>query len=220
MDNNQSHLRDGSSQSVKGITPITIIIDTREQAPFSFTGFRADAKHKQPVKDPVTGKNKKDHLQNTIYQIPDLYVPITRAGLPTGDYSIEGHTSEIAVERKSLNDLFSTLSSGRERFERELQRLSTFKVAHIVIESDWNTIISSPPARSSLSPKSIFRSINAWQQEFPTIHWDLMGGRALAEHKTLRILERFHTNLERELERERQAEKRNSMSTKSDTDVT
>lgn len=154
--------------------PFTVIIDTREQSPYSFQTFKADARHKSH-----TGLAK------------DLYIPVEVATLQTADYSIKGFESEIAIERKSLTDLFGTLGSGRDRFERELQRLSEFQVAHIVIEADWRTILYSPPERTKLSPKSVFRSINAWEQEFPTVHWQLMGMRSIAEHKTFRILERF-----------------------------
>lgn len=154
--------------------PFTVIIDTREQSPYQFRTFKADAKHK---------------TQSGITR--PLYIPVEIATLKTADYSVKGFETEIAIERKSLTDLFGTLGSGRERFERELERLSEFKVAHVVIEADWKTILESPPERTKLSPKSVFRSINAWEQEFPTIHWQFMWIRAIAEHKTFRILERF-----------------------------
>lgn len=154
--------------------PFTVIIDTREQAPYQFRTFKADAKHK------------------TQSGIPrPLFIQTEIATLKTADYSIKGFESEIAIERKSLTDLFGTLGSGRDRFKRELERLSQFQVAHVVIEADWKTILYSPPERTKLDPKSVFRSINAWEQEFPTIHWQFMGMKAIAEHKTFRILERF-----------------------------
>ena len=48
-------------------------------------------------------------------------VPQRRATLPTGDYSVEGCEGLIAIERKSLGDLFGTVGQGRERFEREIR---------------------------------------------------------------------------------------------------
>lgn len=156
------------------ICPFTVIVDTREQSPYQFRTFKADAKHK--TNSGITRS---------------LYIPVETSTLKTADYSIKGFESEIAIERKSLTDLFGTLGSGRERFERELQRLSEFRVAHIVIEADWKAILESPPEHTKLSPKSVFRSINAWEQEFPIIHWQFMWIRAIAEHKTFRIMERF-----------------------------
>ncbi|TXH18015.1 MAG: hypothetical protein E6R03_02915 [Hyphomicrobiaceae bacterium] len=163
--------------------PFTVIIDTREQAPYQFRTFKADAKHKTP-----SGI------------VRDLFIPVEIATLKTADYSIKGFESEIAIERKSLTDLFGTLGSGRERFERELERLSEFQIAHVVIEASWETVLCKPPERAKLSPKSVFRSINAWEQEFPTIHWQFMGMKAIAEHKTFRILERFWNQKQKSLQ--------------------
>jgi ERCC4-type nuclease len=190
-------------QPVPPITnPFTVIVDTREQSPYCFRNFKSDASEKVSLKD-STGKVIKDSAGRTQYALPAMYIPTMQKHLPTGDYSIDGHESEIAVERKSLTDLYGTIAGGRDRFERELERLSSFKIAHIVVESDWMTVLNSPPARSKFPPKSIFRSINAWEQEFPTIHWQFMGIRALAEHKTFRILERFWRQRQKEIEKEK-----------------
>lgn len=42
--------------------------------------------------------------------------------LDWGDYSIRGMQSAVAVERKSVEDLFLTMTRGLERFKRELER--------------------------------------------------------------------------------------------------
>lgn len=153
-------------------TPFTVIVDTREQAPYAFTGIRSDA---------VTGRKP-------------IAVQTRRAGLPSGDYSIEGFESRIAVERKSLNDLFSTLGQHRRRFQEELERLAVMEFATVVVEAEWSIIIECPPSRSLLNPKTVFRSVIAWQQRFPVIHWQLCPGRAFAEVMTFRVLERFWKN--------------------------
>ncbi|HEY1192336.1 MAG TPA: hypothetical protein VGE74_32230, partial [Gemmata sp.] len=64
--------------------PGTILIDTREQQPYTFAGFRAD---KRDGGGP-------------------LVVDTETVGLSSGDYSLAGYADRIAVERKSLNDLF------------------------------------------------------------------------------------------------------------------
>lgn len=151
------------------LCPFTVIVDSREQSPFTFRGFRGDASQKRRP----------------------LVVRTVVAGLASGDYSIEGFENRVAVERKSLSDLFGTLGNGRERFERELQRLSAMEFAAVVIEAGWSSIIGSPPPQSKLTPKTVFRSVIAWQQEFPGIHWWTLDTRSLAEHATFRILERF-----------------------------
>ena len=51
--------------------------------------------------------------------------------LATGDYSIVGLEDQVAIERKSKEDAYSSLGQGRDRFERELERLSKFDYAAI-----------------------------------------------------------------------------------------
>jgi len=157
------------TQPTYTITPFTILIDTREQAPFSFRGFTADAKQgHQP-----------------------LIVPVKTETLPTGDYSLDEMKDRIAVERKSLSDAYGTFGAGRERFERELQRLNEMEFAAMVIEAGWSAIIGRPPPQSKLSPKTVYRSILAWQQRYPRCHWWACDTRTFAERTTLRILQRF-----------------------------
>jgi ERCC4-type nuclease len=149
--------------------PAVVLIDSREQLPFRFTGLRADAK-----------QGRRPLAVTTLSQL-----------LPTGDYSLEGLHDQVAVERKSLADLFHTLGQGRERFERELERLAAMQFAAVVVEADWLKILSDPPDHSRLNPKTIFRSVIAWQQRFPRVHWWPCPNRRFAEIVTLRILERF-----------------------------
>ncbi len=151
------------------VCPFTIIIDSREQAPYSFRGFNADARDKRRP----------------------LIVRTEVRGLASGDYSLFGLESRIAVERKSIDDLFSTLGQGRDRFERELQRLSEMDFAAVVIEAGWSAIVGQPPPHTKLSPKSVYRSVIAWQQRYPKIHWWPCDTRTFAERTTFRILERF-----------------------------
>lgn len=160
--------------------PFTVVIDTREQAPFRFQTFISDSKHKVRI-----SRNP------DVYKLRPLYIPTEVSTLKTGDYSIQGFESEICVERKSLSDLYGTLGGGRDRFIRELERMSQMTVAAVVIEANCDYALQNPPRNSKLAPKSVFRSINAWEQDFPHIHFHWMGGKGLAEHKCFRILERF-----------------------------
>lgn len=156
------------------VFPSTVLIDSREQLPYSFAGLLSDA---------VDGR-------------APLIVPIQQATLVAGDYSVQPFGDQVAVERKSLQDLYGTLGQGRDRFVRELQRLSQppYRFAAVVVEAGWDTVLNNPPAFSKLNPKTIFRSVIAWQQQFPTIHWWFVEGRRLAEVTTLRLLERYWRN--------------------------
>lgn len=151
------------------ISAFTVVIDTREQSPYAFESIRGDAN--------------------------DGYRPIQvlrRMGtLKQGDYSIDGLERQIAVERKSLPDLFGTLSQGRDRFIAELARLAGLEFSAVVVEADWATILNDPPRFSQLCPKTVYRSVIAWQQRFPTVHWWTCPDRAFAEVTTYRILERY-----------------------------
>jgi hypothetical protein len=146
-----------------------IVIDSREKTPFLFHGLKADA---------AQGRRP-------------LMVATTVKGLPSGDYSIEGHEGAVAVERKSLADLYSTISQGRDRFERELERLDAMACAAVVIEASWHQIINDPPPYSKLPAKNVFRSILSWQQRWPRVNWWPAEGRRFAEVITFRWLERF-----------------------------
>lgn len=171
------------------VLPFTVAIDTREQRAFRFTGLRADACDKYA---PLT-------------------VPTVVTTLQSGDYSIVEMESLVAIERKSLADLFNTIGQGRERFDRELQRLNLLSCAAVVVESDWHTIIHSPPSHSQLNPKIVFRSIIAWQQRYPLVHWWFLSDRRFAEVATLRILERFWKS--RQVRRRRSSQPCNTCNT-------
>lgn len=152
--------------------PAAVLIDTREQRPYAFAGLTADA-----------------HQGGG-----PLVVETRPATLPSGDYSLDGFADRVAVERKSKADLFGTLGRGRERFERELARLAGMEFAAVVVEAEWSEVFDDPPARSGLAPKCVYRSVLAWQQRFPLVHWLFVPGRDFAEVTTFRVLQRFHTD--------------------------
>ena len=110
--------------------------------------------------------------------------------LKTGDYSIQGYQDLISIERKSLADAYGTFGKGRERFERELERMAKMQFAAVLIEADWNTILRRPPTRSRLKPKTIYRSVIAWEQRYG-VHFWACTNRAFAEKTTFVMLERF-----------------------------
>lgn len=87
-----------------------IVVDTREQAPFAFSGVQ--------------------------YQGAE----VTTGTLDTGDYSLAGLTDKVAVERKSLPDLVACLGRERERFERELLRARALESFAVVVEGTWEEL--------------------------------------------------------------------------------
>jgi len=111
--------------------------------------------------------------------------------LDTGDYSLEGYSDQICVERKSVIDLFGSCGSGRERFQREIERMGKFEYAAIVCEGDWQQILRSSQEYTMMLPKSIFASIVAWEQRYNIYFWPCVN-RKMAEKTTYRILERYY----------------------------
>lgn len=149
--------------------PFEIVVDAREKMPYTFQSIKSDAKDGRRLIDVTTQWQT----------------------LESGDYSIKGYEQRVSIERKSLEDAFSTFGKGRARFEKELRRLCAFQVSAVVIESDWTTILNDPPEWCKLPRKTVFRSILSWQQRYPTIHWWTMPSRRLAEVLTYRILSRY-----------------------------
>ena len=87
-----------------------IIIDSREQAPYSFAPPRYEG------------------------------VIVEAATLQTGDYSLAGLQDRIGLERKSLDDLTGTLTKGRARFERECERGRGFDYFGLMIEASLEDV--------------------------------------------------------------------------------
>lgn len=148
-------------------TPYRVVVDSREQAPYSFLGIKADkAQRNLPI------------VVRTVVK-----------GLKTGDYSIEGMEDRIALERKNLSDLYSTLSQGRERFRAEMERLAALECRGVIVEADWGAILQ-PQPRSKLNPKTVYRTIISWQHRW-NIPWHLCTTRGFAERTAFRILNWF-----------------------------
>lgn len=155
----------------------TVIVDTREQLPYTF--------------DRMPGRVPSESLA----------VPVVVHGLPSGDYSIQDMESLIAIERKSLDDLYGSTTWGRDRFEREIERLNDLacpKATHsgfaaVVIEADWREIAAPaehrPGWENRTDPRSVVGTINSWSIRYPRVHWLACGSRREAEIRTFQILQ-------------------------------
>ena len=151
---------------------MTIVVDTREQAPFDFLQCGAD-------------------------------IETARAALSTGDYSLAGLETRIAVERKSLFDLVQCLGAGRARFERELQRAAALESFCVVVESTWQALVDGK-YRSNLNPGAACASIAAFSARYG-IAFHFAGNRAQAERYTALYLRQYLRGKAHELDAIRQA---------------
>ena len=75
---------------------------------------------------------------DTREQMPYRFTPgvctVEVGTLRVGDYSIVGAETRIALERKSLQDYVGSITHGRDRFLRELEKLRRFEFAAIIVE--------------------------------------------------------------------------------------
>ncbi len=154
------------------VAPFTVVIDTREQLPWDFAAIPADAHQGGESAGCVV-------------------VPVVVGTLGAGDYSVQGWETRVAVERKSAADLVGTIGQGRERFERELERLAVMDFATVVVEAELSELKLNPPPHSQLQFKTITRSVQAWQQRYPRVHWMFLPGRRAAMLWGYRVLERW-----------------------------
>ena len=109
--------------------------------------------------------------------------------LATGDYSIIGLEDKVAIERKTRQDAYGSLGRGRDRFEREMQRLAALDYAAVVIEASLPAFLEAPPF-TRMNPRAALNSILAWSVKYKVcVHW--AGDRRHGNAVTLRLLEKY-----------------------------
>lgn len=108
----------------------------------------------------------------------------TRAALTAGDYAVRRDDGSIvaAVERKSLDDLASSLNNGTLVFE--LTRLGELPRAAIVVEDRYSSLLKHAYAPAGFLPDMLARV----QVRYPEIAIVFAETRPLAEEWTFRYL--------------------------------
>lgn len=100
-----------------------------------------------------------------------------RGTLATGDYSVDGLHSRFAVERKSVPDLVGSLTQGRERFFRELERMRGMDFARLLIVGrpiDLAACLN----RRAVTTASILGSLEAINARLVPVVWEPTPERA------------------------------------------
>lgn len=92
-------------------------------------------------------------------------LPSVRGTLGSGDYSIAGCETLFAVERKSIPDLTACIGPERERFERELLRLRSYRFKRLLIVGE-QADIEAGRYRSNVSPAAVLASLASWEIRF------------------------------------------------------
>lgn len=160
------------------ICPWSLVVDTNEGAPFPFVGMRQLKSHGgrqliiRTIRKPMWSMGRKEW------------------GTGLADYSIDGFEEQVQIERKSIEDLFGTLGSRRDDFEREIDRLNRqCAVACVMVEGTVGHIAGFKG--HGPEPQSVIGTMIAWQQRYRNVHWHLPPSRSIAEVLTFRILDRF-----------------------------
>lgn len=127
--------------------PFTIVVDTREQQPWTFESRLVCSQMGGPL-------------------------PRVRATLDTGDYSVLGAEHLVRIERKSLADFVGSVAGKdaegrptRERFFRELERLQAYPIRAVIVEAKLDEAMIGA-YRSNALPQSVVGSALAISADF------------------------------------------------------
>lgn len=124
--------------------------------------------------------------------------PVEVQGLPVGDYGIRGFSDwinpQFTVERKSLDDLVGSLTSGRDRFMKECEKMRQFRFRAILIEAHRGEV-EMHQYRSRTLPASILGSLAALQVR-AGIHVIFAGDRDRAASELERLVRTFARGVE------------------------
>lgn len=85
--------------------------------------------------------------------------------LDTGDYSIKGYEDLIMIERKTIGDLWGSLTLQRERFMKEMERAREYPVRYLIIEGSLKEI-NSGFRYSQVRPEFILASLMSLQIKY------------------------------------------------------
>jgi DNA excision repair protein ERCC-4 len=163
-----STCRKGAARAEGLEPPPPIVIDTREQTPWTFN-------------------------KGLVVERFGMAFPTQVDTLDTGDYAVRGLEDRARIERKTLEDFVRSVTAERERFWRELERLAAFPVRAVVIEGSIREVETLGTTRcrlrSQASPQSVIGSATAiWADFGIPVCW--AGHRALAEYTAAWALRR------------------------------
>jgi hypothetical protein len=118
------------------------------------------------------------------YRFARQQATVERVALAAGDYAVRSADGRClaAVERKSVEDLASSLNNGTLVFE--LSRLAELERAAIVVEERYSTMLKHPHSPTGFLPDLLARV----QVRYPEIPIVFMETRPLAEEWTYRWL--------------------------------
>jgi len=167
-----------SEEDRRVMCKFTILIDSQEKIPFTFSGITADAEDgERPLIIPTVRKT---------------------LGPSHGDYSIDGCEGDCHIERKSINDCIGTVlgwGERRDRFVETMKFLSSCTTSAIVVEGTLGAVIrevqETRGKTKQQNQKILHRQILAWQTDYP-VPWVFSDTVKFAEKNTFYILRRHY----------------------------
>jgi ERCC4-type nuclease len=140
-----------------------IIVDTREQTPWKFP------------------KEKYDDVE------------LISQKLDQGDYSLVGHEHRVCIERKNKDDYLMSITSGRQRFERECTRLSEIEFPFIVIEGTISRVLTETILRRRMTPQAVLGTTVSWSMKYG-IQYFFVDNWEWAQETAYRIFKNYLKN--------------------------
>jgi len=119
------------------------------------------------------------------------------ATLKTGDYTLKGAAHLVAVERKTLDDLIGCLTTGRDRFERELHRGRALDYFALVVEASLSALASGSYV-SAMKPKAAIQSLLAFSVRY-NLPVFFVENRKFGARVTESLLLKYATELQKRL---------------------
>jgi hypothetical protein len=124
-----------------------------------------------------------DTHERYAYKFADRQAHVVRAPLPAGDYGVRRDGVLLAaVERKGLDDLTSSLTSGKLRFQ--LTELAALPRAALVVEERYSSIFR----LKHLRPSVVADGLAECQVRWPNVPLVFCENRKLAQEWTYRFL--------------------------------
>jgi ERCC4-type nuclease len=152
-----------------GKTPYYVIKDTREKLGYKFSEY--------------------ENCKGTIAQ-----------KLDTGDYTIEGLENKICIERKaSIEELAGNLGSNKDRFVREIERMTKYEHRYIILEFSIEDLLNYPDnsrmpdekkAVSRVAGKYMLKCLMEFQVNYG-VHVIFCGNKNYAFYFVASLLKRF-----------------------------
>ncbi len=90
--------------------------------------------------------------------------------LPVADYTIKRLQGVVRVERKSFSDLIGSLTSGRERFRKEMELLRAYPWRAVVVEASFLDVLENN-YRRRMHPAALAATVASWSGKYAPIYF-------------------------------------------------